>query len=136
MQSFVIVPILVGRIGVINVVLMNKPVTTTLLNVHQLLPAIPLWQRLPLHNDSGELLVDFMMIIPALKEKPSHVIAKVLADIQLVLTCYEKQVVFADLNLKLNVLWVSVQPIAGMCLEIAAAIHHRVPDAKLVAQKL
>jgi hypothetical protein len=33
------------------------------------------------------------------------------------------------------VLWVSVQPRPGICLEVAAAIHHLVPEAKVVAHK-
>ena len=99
-------------------------------------PAEPLWKRVPTHNDHGQKLSDFMMIIPELKEQPSEIIKSVINNIELVLRYYEKHVVFADLNLKLNVLWISVQPVAGICLEVAAAIHHRVPQAKLVASKI
>lgn len=99
-------------------------------------PAEPLWKRVPTHNDHGQKLSDFMMIIPQLRQQPVDVIKNVINNIEQVLRYYEKQVVFADLNLKLNVLWVSVQPIAGICLEVAAAIHHRVPEAKLVASKI
>jgi len=102
----------------------------------ELSPAEPLWKRVPTHNDHGQMLSDFMMIIPSLKQQPTHIIKEVINKIEKVLRLYEKQVVFADLNLKLNVLWVSVQPIAGMCLEVAAAIHHFVPEAKLVASKI
>ena len=99
-------------------------------------PAEPLWKRVPLHNDQGQLLSDFMMVIPRLKQQPLHIIRDVVDRIEKVLRCYEKQVVFADLNINLNVLWISVQPIAGICLEVAAAIHHHVPEAKLVASKI
>ena len=99
-------------------------------------PAEPLWKRVPTHNDYGQLLSDFMMIIPQLRQQPVDTIKDVINNIEQVLRFYEKQVVFADLNLKLNVLWVSVQPVAGICLEVAAAIHHRVPEAKLVASKI
>ncbi|MGD8558491.1 MAG: hypothetical protein PVH04_02425 [Gammaproteobacteria bacterium] len=99
-------------------------------------PAEPLWKRVPLHNDDGKQLSDFMMIIPRLKQQPLPVIKEVVDRIEKVLRCYDKQVVFADLNINLNVLWVSVQPIAGICLEVAAAIHHHVPEAKLVASKI
>jgi hypothetical protein len=99
-------------------------------------PAEPLWKRVPLHNDEGKQLSDFMMIIPHLKHQPYPVVRDVVDRIEQVLRCYEKQVVFADLNINLNVLWVSVQPIAGICLEVAAAIHHHVPEAKLVASKI
>ncbi len=102
----------------------------------ELSPADPLWKRVPLKNEEGKNLSDFMMIIPRLKHQSAGRIISVINDIEQVLRFYEKQVVFADLNLNLNVLWVSVQPVAGICLEVAAAIHHRVPEAKLVASKL
>jgi hypothetical protein len=102
----------------------------------ELSPADPLWKRVPLKNEEGKNLSDFMMIIPRLKHQSVDRIKTVINDIEQVLRFYEKQVVFADLNLNLNVLWVSVQPVAGICLEVAAAIHHRVPEAKLVASKL
>lgn len=102
----------------------------------ELSPADPLWKRVPLKNAEGKNLSDFMMIIPRLKHQPVDRIKTIISEIEQVLRYYEKQVVFADLNLNLNVLWVSVQPVAGICLEVAAAIHHRVPEAKLVASKL
>ena len=77
-----------------------------------------------------------MMIIPGLKQETPQAIKQVIDEIQVVLNFYQRSVVFADLNLKLNVLWVSVQPVAGICLEVAAAIHHRVPQAKLVASNV
>jgi hypothetical protein len=40
------------------------------------------------------------------------------------------------LNLKLNILWVTVHPVPGICADVAAAIHHRVPEAKLIASKI
>jgi len=43
--------------------------------------------------------------------------------------------VFAEVNLKLNTLWVTVKPVPGICLELAAAIKVRIPEALLVAQK-
>lgn len=76
-----------------------------------------------------------MMIIPGLKHKPHHAIKSVTYEIEKVLRFYKEFVVFADLNLHLNVLWVSVQPRPGICLEVAAAIHHLVPEAKVVGHK-
>jgi hypothetical protein len=98
-------------------------------------PAEPLWKFVPTKNDEGKLLSDFMMIIPGLKHKPLHKIRSVANEIEKVLRYYKEFVVFADLNLHLNVLWVSVQPRPGICLEVAAAIHHLVPEAKVVAHK-
>ena len=99
-------------------------------------PTDPLYKRVPRKDEQGKPLSDFMMIIPKLKHQSTDKIKNIIDEIEQVLRYYEKQVVFADLNLNLNVLWVSVQPIAGICLEVAAAIHHRVPEAKLVASKL
>ena len=102
----------------------------------ELSPAEPLWKRVPMQNEEGKNLSDFMMIIPRLKHESVDKIKTIINEIDQVLRCYDKFVVFADLNLNLNVLWVSVQPVAGICLEVAAAIHHRVPEAKLVASKV
>lgn len=110
---------------------------TSALTIQPLLsPGEPLWKRVPKRNTEGKMLGDFMMLIPQLKLKPTHLIIDVINEIETVLKFYEKHVVFADLNLNINVLWVSVQPVEGICLEVATAINQRVPDAKLVAQKV
>lgn len=98
-------------------------------------PAAPLWQRVPTRDEHGQLLSDFMMIIPGLRRQPPHLIERVVRAIEEVLLHYRRVVVFADLNLSLNVLWVSVRPRPGICLELPAAIALRVPEAKLVAHK-
>jgi len=99
-------------------------------------PADPLWKRVPTRDSDGRPLSDFMMIIPKLRYRPPQTIQEVVAKIEKVLEYYERHVVFADLNLNLNVLWVSLRPSPGMCLEVATAINLHVPDAKLVAQRL
>ena len=75
-----------------------------------------------------------MMLIPKLRNKPQSQLKHVLQQLQEVLEYYQHAVVFADLNLRLNVLWVSVKPIPGICLELPAAILARIPEARLVAQ--
>jgi hypothetical protein len=115
---------------------LDKLITTSLKVSSEISPAEPLWKRVPMQNAEGKNLSDFMMIIPQLKHQSVEKIKAIVNEIEQVLRFYEKQVVFADLNLNLNVLWVSVQPVAGICLEVAAAIHHRVPEAKLVASKI
>jgi hypothetical protein len=104
-------------------------------SVAELSPATPLWKRVPTRSDSGELLNDFMMLIPKLRQQPAAFVQNVIREIEAVLAYYHKYVVYADLNMKLNVLWVSIKPTPGLGLEMAAAIHHRVPEAKLVAHK-
>ena len=97
-------------------------------------PAEPLWKRAPTRDKNGLPLSDFMMLIPGLRDSEQIRLAEVINKIEVVLKQYEHLVVFADLNLKLNVLWVTVQPRLGICVEIASLIHHHVPEAKLVAQ--
>lgn len=99
-------------------------------------PAAPLWQRAPTRDEHGQALPDFMMIIPRLNRRSTHQIADTVNRIEQALTAYHDAIVFADLNLKLNVLWVTTRPRWGLCMEVAAAIHHRAPEALLVAHRL
>lgn len=102
---------------------------------HELAPSEPLWKRVPSRDADGNLLSDFMMIIPKLRSKPKAYLQQTIEHIQQVLIQYHEVVIFADLNLKLNVLWVTVKPIPGICLELPTAIQLRVPEALLVAHK-
>lgn len=110
--------------------------TTSELNGSRMFPNEPLWKRAPTRDSEGRLVTDFMMIIPRLRQHPEHSLEDRIARIQSVLTRYGEHVVFADLNLHLNVLWVSVMPSPGICLEIAAMIKGQVPEAILVGQNL
>jgi len=101
---------------------------------HQILNSEPLWKRAPTRDVNGRPYNDFMMIIPGLKKAGPQKLQQIVAKIESVLKGYEKDIVLADLNLKLNILWVTVQPHAGLTSEIAAFIHHVIPEAKLVAQ--
>jgi hypothetical protein len=92
----------------------------------------PLWQRAPTKDKDDTYLSDFMMFIPKLKKHRSEYRRKVLDALIEVLDHYKDIIVFADLNLKINVLWVSLRPVKGMCLEIPAAIKVAVPEALLV----
>ena len=95
----------------------------------------PLWKRAPARDQYGHALSDFMMLIPGLNKHPHARIQTTLREINSVLMGYQKAVVFADFNLKINILWITVRPIPGICLEVATAINLRVPEAKLVAHK-
>ena len=108
----------------------------SLIQPASIVPAEPLWKRVPTRDDTGQLLSDFMMIIPKLHSKPSHLLQDTIDKINHVLARYKRIVVFADLNLKNNVLWVSVKPVPGICLELPAVIKFHVPEALLVAHKL
>lgn len=97
-------------------------------------PAEPLWQRAPTRLPDGRPVSDFMMLIPRLRHQPAHIIQNTLTEIDRVLSHYRNVVLFADLNLKINTLWISVRPVPGICLELSAAVKLRVPQAVLVGQ--
>ena len=94
-------------------------------------PALPLWQLAPTRDSAGERLTDFMMLIPRLRARAPLEIERASRDIQAVLALHH-DVVFADLNLRLNLLWVSLRPRPGAISELVAAIRLRVPEAVLV----
>jgi len=94
-------------------------------------PAVPLWQLAPTHDAGGQLLTDVMMLIPRLRRRPLIEIERASRDIQAVLALHQ-DVVFADLNLRLNLLWVTRRPRPGAIRELVAAIRLRVPEAVLV----
>ncbi|OZA30204.1 MAG: hypothetical protein B7X93_04030 [Hydrogenophilales bacterium 17-61-9] len=95
-------------------------------------PGIPLWQLAPTRDSGGRRLTDFMMLIPRLRSRSPVEVELVSRNIQAVLELHQ-DVVFADLNLRLNVLWVSLRPRPGVISELVAAIRLRVPEAVLVA---
>ncbi len=95
--------------------------------------SVPLYQRAPREDEDGRPLGDFMMIIPQLRSLPPRVIQKKVARIQTVLEKFANLVVFADLNLKINVLWVLVRQSPSALIEIPIAIMTVIPEARLVA---
>lgn len=106
-----------------------------ILQATDLYPAEPLWKRVPVRDEHGLPLTDFMMIIPGLNKMSSYSCSRILQRIEKVLHYYSKEVFFADMNMKINVLWVSLRQRNGACVEVAAAIHAVVPEAKLVAEQ-
>lgn len=93
----------------------------------------PLWKLAPKRDADGKAYVDFMMLAPGLNKRPAHEIECVARVIQGVLAHFEEWVVFADFNLKLNVLWVSHKYRPGLMAEIVSALRARAPEFKLVA---
>ncbi|TDY00964.1 hypothetical protein [Thiohalophilus thiocyanatoxydans] len=98
-------------------------------------PAEPLYTRVPIRDESGQYLTDFMMIIPGLRQRSAQLRQEVLGRIDHVLQLYRRTVVFADFNMKTSVLWVSVKPVPGICLELPAVIKFHVPEALLVSHR-
>jgi hypothetical protein len=93
----------------------------------------PLRCRAPSHDENGKSLSDFMVLVPGLKNKPQTLINRTINEIHLALMHYQDAVVFAEFNLKLNLLWVSIKPVPGIRYEITGAIQQRVPEARLVS---
>lgn len=98
-------------------------------------PAGPLWQRVPTRSRDGEPLNDFMMLIPRLREWPEVRRLATLQALEQLLREQADKLVLVDLNLKLNLLWISMRPDPAGCLGMAAAIKARVPEAVLVANR-
>jgi len=95
-------------------------------------PAEPLWKIAPTRDENGDRVSDFLMIIPKLRHKPENHIKRTLNDIDLVLKQFKTDIVFANMDMKLNTLWVSFKPEPGLLMKIAAAIKLQVPEAVLV----
>ncbi len=93
----------------------------------------PLWKLAPKRDQEGHSYTDFMMLAPALKKRSAHEVECVVQVVQGVLAHFEEWVVFADFNLKLNVLWVSLKYRPGIISEIVAALRAKAPELKLVA---
>ena len=96
-------------------------------------PAVPLHEIVPTRGEDGKPLSDFMMIIPKLKHQSDEYIQNTLNQLEKVLNFYKEKIVFVDLNMKMNLLWVTIKPIPGLIIEISAAIKSQVPEALLVA---
>ena len=95
-------------------------------------PAEPLWKIAPTRDEDGNRVSDLLMIIPKLKTKPNHHIQKTLSEIELALKQFSTLVLFANVDMKLNTLWVSFKAQPGLFLEIASALKLSVPEAVIV----
>jgi hypothetical protein len=93
----------------------------------------PLRRRAPIYDENGAVLSDFMVIFPGLKTKPRLLIQEITQEIHRVLTGFNDTVVFAELNVAINLLWVSVRPVEGVRFEISEALRSRIPSARIVS---
>jgi hypothetical protein len=96
-------------------------------------PAGPLWELAPGRDAEGRPLSDFLLLLPELRAAGPFARERVAAQLRAVFAEFDRQVVFADLNLAMNTLWVTVQGRPGLCLEVATAIRERLPRARLVS---
>ena len=95
-------------------------------------PAEPLWKVAPTRDADGNRVSDLLMIIPKLKQKPKEHIQKTLAEIETALKQFRELVVFANVDMKLNTLWVSFKAQPGLLADIAATLKLHVPEAVIV----
>lgn len=93
----------------------------------------PLASRAPSVDENGDALSDFMVIFPGLRDKSETSVRNTIDTVYRILASYNHAVVFAEFNLRLNLLWVSIRPISGIRFEIAGALQEQVPDARLVS---
>lgn len=100
--------------------------------VSRIEPAEPLHKRVPSHDEHGRTLTDFMILLPGLRDRPPASIEELVTRIQLVFAHHADNIRFAELNIRLNLLWVSVKPVTGIRFEIATALRSIFPDARLV----
>lgn len=95
-------------------------------------PAEPLWKLAPTRDQEGGPVSDILMIIPKLKTKPEYYIRETLANVEFALKKYSNEILFANIDLKLNTLWVSFKAVPGVYVDIISTIKLNVPEAVLV----
>lgn len=95
----------------------------------------PLWKLAPRRDAEGRPYIDFMMLAPRLNRRPAVEIEALTRIIREVLARHEEWVVFADLNLKLNVLWVSLKAQPGIMARVVTALRAQAPEFKLIAHQ-
>lgn len=95
--------------------------------------AEPLLNRAPTSDEFGKALGDLMMLIPRLREQPQPYIDRTVGTLGKVLKGFPDELVFAELNIERNLLWLSVRPVRGIRFRIADAIRREIPQAKLVS---
>ena len=95
-------------------------------------PAEPLWKLAPTRDNEGGPVSDILMIIPKLKTRPECYIKDTLANIEFALKQFSNEILFANIDMKLNTLWVSFKAVPGVYINIVSTLKTSVPEAVLV----
>ncbi len=95
-------------------------------------PAEPLWKLVPTRDENGGPVSDILMIIPKLKTRSEQHIKDTLANIEFALKQFNNEILFANLDMKLNTLWVSFKAVPGVYVDIVATLKTNIPEAVLV----
>ena len=98
----------------------------------RLKPAAALWHDAPTRAADGTAVGDFMLLMPQLRGASDATLQVLTGQLTTILTQFGDRVLFADLNFRLGVLWVSVQARPGLCAEVAEAVQSRLPGTRLV----
>lgn len=98
----------------------------------KLTPGGDLWRYAPVRDAAGRPVGDLMMLLPGLRGGGGRTAMLICEQLQLVLQEFGDRVLFAELNVRLGVLWVSVRGEAGLSAEVAAAIRARITAARVV----
>lgn len=93
----------------------------------------PLWKVVPKRDGAGRPYADFMMLAPGLKHRSPREMELVLQVIRGVLARFGEGVAFADFNMDIRVLWVSLECRPGLMARVVGALRVHVPELKLVA---
>jgi len=97
-----------------------------------LTPAEPLWKLAPTRDENGGPVSDVLMIIPKLKTRSEQHIKDTLANIEFALKQFNNEILFANMDMKLNTLWVSFKAVPCVYVDIVATLKTNVPEAVLV----
>lgn len=95
----------------------------------------PLWKLVPKRDGEGRACADFMMMAPGLKGRTRQQMDVVARVIHGVLARFGDGVAFADFNLDLRLLWVSLQCRPGLMTLVVGALRVHVPELKLVGHQ-
>lgn len=93
----------------------------------------PLWQRVPKRDTAGRPYVDFMMLAPGLNKRPATEQHQIVVLVRGVLERFGDDIVFADFNLDINVLWVSLRCQPGLMTRVVCLLRAKVPMLRLVS---
>lgn len=98
-------------------------------------PAEPLWQRVPTRTEAGERVSDFIMLLSGIKQLDAVQKQLVYDTLYQALKMYGADILLAEINTRMNTLWISHKPRPGLGAEIAAMVHFHVPQAKLISER-
>ena len=97
-----------------------------------LTPAEPLWKLAPTRDENGGPVSDVLIIIPKLKTQSEQYIKDTLANIEFALKQFSNEILFANVDMKLNTLWVSFKAVPGVYVDIVSTLRANVPEAVLM----